>query len=151
MTVKCVLVIFCSALALSEATVAGFYSDNGVGQSVTYHTLPKRERKEMQQEILSLLGLHHRPNPASHGSNFSSFSAPRYMLDLYETLSADEEDIYIETAKKRYLRQEVVDDRAMLENTYSVQEADTIMSFVNQGMAFCTIITVRAQHLQHLN
>ena len=53
---------FHHSLSLSPAL---FYADNGLDQTIAYKYLPTRERKEMQQEILNLLGLHHRPKPKS--------------------------------------------------------------------------------------
>ena len=53
---------FHHSLSLSPAL---FYADNGLDQTIAYKYLPTRERKEMQEEILNLLGLHHRPKPKS--------------------------------------------------------------------------------------
>ncbi|XP_014672753.1 PREDICTED: bone morphogenetic protein 7-like [Priapulus caudatus] len=133
---RCCLLL-CALLVICEASTAGFYSDNGVDQTIMYRSMPKQERNEMQQEILSLLGLHHRPNPASHAANLTSYSAPRYMIDLYETLTGDEEDVNLETVKRRYLPQprergELAQDYTFLTSSYFVQDADMIMSFVNQ-------------------
>uniref|UniRef100_H2Z6V4 TGF-beta family profile domain-containing protein n=1 Tax=Ciona savignyi TaxID=51511 RepID=H2Z6V4_CIOSA len=47
-----------------------------------YRRLAGRERRELQREILSLLGLTHRPNPTNH---VFRTSAPMYMLGLYNS------------------------------------------------------------------
>uniref|UniRef100_H2Z6V3 TGF-beta family profile domain-containing protein n=1 Tax=Ciona savignyi TaxID=51511 RepID=H2Z6V3_CIOSA len=51
-------------------------------QSHLYRRLAGRERRELQREILSLLGLTHRPNPTNH---VFRTSAPMYMLGLYNS------------------------------------------------------------------
>uniref|UniRef100_H2Z6V2 TGF-beta family profile domain-containing protein n=1 Tax=Ciona savignyi TaxID=51511 RepID=H2Z6V2_CIOSA len=67
-----------------------FHSDayvmaqEGTTQSHLYRRLAGRERRELQREILSLLGLTHRPNPTNH---VFRTSAPMYMLGLYNSAS----------------------------------------------------------------
>ncbi|XP_014779144.1 bone morphogenetic protein 7 [Octopus bimaculoides] len=61
----------------------GFYTDNGLEQSVMVSRIPHRVKKEFQQEILTLMGLHHKPKPRAPGKETS---APRFMIDLYNKL-----------------------------------------------------------------
>jgi hypothetical protein len=60
-----------------------FYADNKLDQTIAYKYLPSRERKEMQQEILSLLGLHHRPKPKTHSKSHS------YVYNTFSYLTFD--------------------------------------------------------------
>uniref|UniRef100_A0A3P9NLE8 Bone morphogenetic protein 8a n=1 Tax=Poecilia reticulata TaxID=8081 RepID=A0A3P9NLE8_POERE len=69
----------------------------------SFRRLSGREKKEMQKEILNILGLPGRPRP--HPPLRPPSSAPLFMLDLYHAMSADDED--------------------------EMAEADTVMSFVN--------------------
>ena len=109
-----------------------FYVDNGLQQTVILDRVPRREKRQLQQEILTLLGLHHRPKPPSDNA---VQSAPKFMMDLYETLKSSQTD-------------DVLDDGVVFQssNTTSrldldsdkVEGSDVIMSFVNHGESVIT-------------
>lgn len=83
---------FCEFVCLAAviaAASAGFYADNGLDRTISYRSLPKQEKREMENEILNLLGLDHRPKPKIHQT---SNSAPKYLIDLYNKLDPESED-----------------------------------------------------------
>lgn len=105
----------------------GFYADNELEQSVMVSPLTRRQKKEIEQEILTLLNLHHKPKPRAMGKETS---APRFMLDLYNKLhgsgasgsSMDGHDPYPNFHSDTLETQ-----------MPQLNSSDVIMSFVNHG------------------
>ncbi|KAF7667324.1 hypothetical protein LDENG_00067610 [Lucifuga dentata] len=84
----------------------------------------------MQKEILSILGLPHRPRP--HLSHGKYNSAPLFMLDLYNTISSEEKS-QVEGTLERYhsVRATQSPHLATYQETAFLNDADMVMSFVN--------------------
>lgn len=117
--------------------MSGLYADNGIDQTVMYTALPRRERKELQHEMLGLLGLHARPRPSSHDGGQA---APTFMKNLYESFVDEDTGILKVDCEKLQAK---VRDLSLIENNLTVNsmnDADVIMSFVNQG----TVATLRS-------
>lgn len=77
--------------------------------------LGARERRDMQREILAVLGLPGRPRPrAPPAAARLPASAPLFMLDLYHAMAGDDDE-----------------DAGPLERRLG--RADLVMSFVNMG------------------
>lgn len=112
----------------------------------SFRRLSSREKKEMQKEILSILGLPGRPRP--HPPLRPPSSAPLFMLDLYHAMAADGEDEGNEiimngpgtrrfSAAERLTQVSYAASPTLSTHTpplgTMVSEADTVMSFVNLG------------------
>lgn len=99
----------------------------------SFRRLSGREKKEMQKEILSILGLPGRPRP--HPPLRPPSSAPLFMLDLYHVVSAEGD----EGPGVAFIPESVSHAALPTLSTHTpplgtvVSEADTVMSFVNLG------------------
>uniref|UniRef100_A0A3B3XK04 TGF-beta family profile domain-containing protein n=1 Tax=Poecilia mexicana TaxID=48701 RepID=A0A3B3XK04_9TELE len=102
-------------------------TDNHVHSSFIYRRLRNHERREIQREILSILGLPHRPRPFSPGKQASS--APLFMLDLYNAMAVEEEE-----GVAPYRAAPLLGHSPSLttaHDTNFLNDADMVMSFVN--------------------
>lgn len=121
------LIIF---LLLSDSlAITPFYVDNGLQQTVILDKVQKREKRELQQEILTLLGLHHRPKPMTHNQ---IESAPKFMMDLYQTLSSSQGEDFLEDDDGIIFHSSNTTSRLDLDSD-KVDGSDVIMSFVNHA------------------
>jgi bone morphogenetic protein 5 len=138
----------------------GALGDNHVHSSFIYRRLRSHERREIQREILSILGLPHRPRPFAPGKQASS--APLFMLDLYNAMASEENSEGPEYSVRTSLAGEARGARkgypaspngyprhihlartpplstqspplATLHDTNFLNDADMVMSFVNLG------------------
>ena len=117
-----IVLLLSVAVFEGQAYMSAFYADNGLQQTWPMKRIDRKVRKELQNEILTLLGLHHRPKPAR---NKKEFSGPRFLLDVYKSM-----EIEGDTQTKISLMTEFNTTRLTMDN---IQHADMIMSLVNKG------------------
>lgn len=106
--------------------------NNEVHPGFIHRRLRTHEKREMQKEILSILGLPHRPRP--HPPHGKYNSAPLFMLDLYNTIS-NEEKSRVEGIVDRYEPMQTTPSPplATYQESAFLNDADMVMSFVNLG------------------
>lgn len=92
------------------------YMDNGFDQTTVY-PLSRQEKREVEHEILNLLGLSARPRHVTN-STLKGGSAPRFLLDVYKSM--------LDNPRSRSTRSEFNLGGRDLQ---SIDESDVIMSF----------------------
>nr|DBA31707.1 TPA: hypothetical protein GDO54_007497 [Pyxicephalus adspersus] len=100
--------------------------EHDVHSSFVQEHLKGHERRELQKEILSVLGLPHRPKPLLHEK---LTSAPIFMMNLYKSISVGEE----KEEHFQYLHLFTKDhpSHVHLDDNHYLADADFVMSFVN--------------------
>ncbi|KAK1153102.1 bone morphogenetic protein 8A-like [Acipenser oxyrinchus oxyrinchus] len=115
------LVLLCAFL---WDACGGSFLSNSLHSSFIDRRLSGREKREMQREILSILGLPGRPRP--HLPVRPPASAPLFMLDLYHAVAPQERDgAGVSWAVQTTLSTQIPPLGDV------ISEADTVMSFVN--------------------
>lgn len=108
----------------TQVAFSNFSIDNEVRSSFIQRRLRSQERREMQREILSILGLPHRPRPIVHTKQNA---APMFMMGLYNTISTDAYSYYKPFLPTQGSPVVTPQDSRFLD------DADMVMSFVNLG------------------
>lgn len=93
-----------------------------------YRRLKSHEKREMQREILSVLGLPHRPRPPPPGR---LPAAPRFMLDLYHALAEGAEGAAGAERGGRPQPPAPLPPVPSAQDSAFLNDADMVMSFVN--------------------
>ncbi|XP_044079830.1 bone morphogenetic protein 7-like [Siniperca chuatsi] len=110
----------------TRVAFSNFSVGNEVRSSFIQRRLRSQERREMQREILSILGLPHRPRPHVHTKHNA---APMFMLDLYNTISTDAAPHRYSYYKPVFPTQ--VSPLVTPQDSRFLDDADMVMSFVN--------------------
>ncbi|XP_057218041.1 bone morphogenetic protein 7a [Triplophysa rosa] len=113
---------------VADAMSANFTLDNDIQSSFIQRRLKSQERREMQREILSILGLPHRPRPLLHERHTA---APMYMLDLYNAIleDRDQRSGYVDSYEPVYTTPGP--PMVSQQDSRFLNDADMVMSFVN--------------------
>uniref|UniRef100_H3DRA0 Bone morphogenetic protein 6 n=1 Tax=Tetraodon nigroviridis TaxID=99883 RepID=H3DRA0_TETNG len=106
-----------------------------------HRRLRTHEKREMQKEILSILGLPHRPKPNLAQGKYNS--APLFMLDLYNTISGEEKKP-VEVKLSRYHSTTQSLPLATYQETAFLNDADMVMSFVNLVLLYDPVFWPRS-------
>ncbi|XP_058486572.1 bone morphogenetic protein 7-like [Solea solea] len=120
------LVSLCYCALATQVAFSNFSTDNELRSSFIQRRLRSQERREIQREILSILGLPHRPRPHVHTKHNA---APMFMLDLYNTISTD-----VGPHGYSYYKPVVPTHASPMvtpQDSRFLVDADMVMSFVN--------------------
>ncbi|XP_075682775.1 bone morphogenetic protein 6 [Rhinoderma darwinii] len=131
-------------LPLGQGTLVESSRRANMDSGFLYRRLKNHEKREMQKEILSILGLPHRPRPL-HGLSPAQQhqpgklnSAPLFMLDLYNAMSGQEQAMDIKGWSDRTPHHHQMKAQSLLsspltsqQDTAFLNDADMVMSFVN--------------------
>lgn len=102
-----------------------------------YRRLKSHEKREMQREILSVLGLPHRPRPPPREPPAPPPgrlpAAPRFMLDLYHALAEGAEGAAGAERGGRPQPPAPLPPVPSAQDSAFLNDADMVMSFVNLG------------------
>ncbi|XP_066502866.1 bone morphogenetic protein 6 [Hoplias malabaricus] len=94
-----------------------------------HRRLRTHEKREMQKEILSILGLPHRPRPYLLNGKYNS--APLFMLDLYNTINEEQNQVdgLLDQYKSMFTTPGT--PLASFQDNAYLNDADMVMSFVS--------------------
>lgn len=115
----------CFGSLVAQIAFSNFSTDSQVRSSFIQRRLRSQERREMQREILSILGLPQRPRPQVPTKHTA---APMFMMDLYNTISEDPE-----LPRFSYYRPVYHSSLVTPQDNRFLDDADTVMSFANLG------------------
>ncbi|XP_058066957.1 protein 60A-like [Anopheles bellator] len=122
------VVILLTAITLVHSS--GFYTDNGVDQTVREKSATPHEQEEIEHELLELLGLPDRPNK-THVHPSLRKSAPQFLLNIYHKFDEESNDV----PRRRRKRSAAIGGNSLLTiaDERAIGESDIIMSFLNKA------------------
>lgn len=125
LSVLLILVAILGDLTIGNAERAsGLYVDNGFDQTIIHHVVNQREKREVEHEILNLLGLPDRPRNTVNRPPQVRRSAPKFLLDIYKNaLGEDEEE------KPMVHRHKAGEFDLSGQDLKAIDQSDAIMTF----------------------
>ena len=97
LNLKCILMtIIIFQLFINEILcerLSGIYVDNGYDQTIVHRVITQREKREVEHEILNLLGLPERPKSLHSKVPQVKRSAPKFLIDIYKNALNEEENL----------------------------------------------------------
>jgi len=134
------LLHLCLCVTVTATSYTGsFYTDNDLGQSVPMGRVKNRQRDEVQQELLELMGLYSKPKSKSNDKIIQS--ASKFMRDLYESLQASDKAEQQDGDDSHIHIHSGVNASALGLDPNKVEGSDVIVSFVNHAR--------KKPHLRH--
>lgn len=126
------LAAFCCALSACIVVAAaesptGVYVDNGV-QTVKQDVMSAEERNEVEQELLTMIGVPKKPRKAPRNLDGS---APQFLFDVYKSLQHDESPPHDRKPRS-------VSDVGQYDDR-TVQESDVIVTLYLSNRCKCLI------------
>lgn len=136
---RAALTVFVCAVVLfvitCDASFSGLYIDNGLDQTVIQRFMTKQEKREVEHEILNLLGLPDRPKRVASTKTLGS-SAPKFLLDVYKSL--------LDNPSSRSTRSEF---NLSGRDLHAIDESDAIMTFTNHNKRISSVRHERGKRL----
>ncbi|BFZ21204.1 hypothetical protein BsWGS_24243 [Bradybaena similaris] len=130
--------LLCLILAVCASVVRSsfIYLDNDLGQTVSVVHIDRRQKKELRQEVLSLLGLHSTPAAAPNEDLIQS--ASEFMQGLYRSIEDDSALPFPADSTRIHISSKV-NATALGLDPAKVEGADIIASFINNAQKASTL------------
>lgn len=119
-----VVVLLAQLTTVISTPKPAIYIDNGFDQTAIDRLMTEEEKQEMEIEILNLLGLPNRPRHGGKGA--IKRSAPKFLLDIYEKLVAEENDEHSREKRSTDTNFSGVEQK-------QIETSDVIMTFESVG------------------
>lgn len=113
----------------SAERISGLYVDNGFDQTVIHRVVNQREKREVEHEILNLLGMPERPRNTIGRPPQVRRSAPKFLLDVYKNALGEDE----EEKPMAHNRHKVGEFDLSGQDLKAIDQSDVIMTFASHS------------------
>ncbi|KAK0171257.1 hypothetical protein PV328_009007 [Microctonus aethiopoides] len=124
-----IVIVFISNVHTTlSSRMSGLYIDNGYDQTVVHHVATTQEKRNVEHEILNLLGLPDRPKNTIGKVPQVKRSAPKFLLDIYKNaLGEDDEGKPVAPTKLQHHTDGEFDLTG--QDLRAIDQSDVIMTF----------------------